>query len=1359
MKKKILSLVLALLMSFSSAAMVSAAEEDTTEASPYAFAVEFLNNYGIYKGEAADDFAAEKDIQRYQMALFVARISTGWVDDEKWEDGPENTSIFKDLDSAPVDSYLGAISYANQKGIIEGYGNGEFGPYDGITYQNALTMVARTLGYTGLDWPWGYIQTSVELGLTKGIEGVAYTDILTRGEVAQIIYNALFVPVKGSTETLAAKYFGVEFGWETILVTASDRDVYEKGGVTTPTDSNKKDAWVSFKLYNEDGTVDTGKDAVTYYALAEELGLNAEKHEDELAVGHTYLVLFEKDADSNFVTIKKHYDTVSKTIWNSGKTDDAKEAQAYDIQAYLDGVTLVTKYTPANYINNTRFLKPEVIVYNALATITEEVKGATTIAIDWNTGDILVPCDEEDADITADGKFYEVAWYWNSTLENYYKFKKGADGEVVGIDWMTEEEFAATYEAYREVAEVTYTGFNKPITSIAKTAYASLTLENVDFDKEDIAERGLYEEYGFGYFANASDVYCSVCDSKGAGYTLTTYSNDISTGYAEDGVHSSKGTVAASTTSIRACAHGAWFADGFAPSTDEDGAYLDGFVIFSYDADTKEIKIVKEIDNGTDADSFVEYGVLRGYSPLQKTVIVDDTTYTTNYDELKGTGFYKTKDNYKKYTAGLDSMLNQFVKIVVVDGEVVYMHLEGEITNDYLIVKDYVGMTNDGYIAVDAYSAATGKIGTYCIGSYNGWKQGDYYYFLTAEKVAESFAAGTVYYVKSYDAVNDVYYVELAGEYDYDAKDRFVSYEVDGEKLNLTENVTYTFTADGYRQVGTTFTKVDAADTYIILNPRASVTNNIAPIWVYTGKVAHTEWTITGDLLADVKGAHVFVNVTNVEGFDLDAYESGLWLYEGGKVLEAGYDAAATTIFGSISSVVEGRYILGATKAKVEALNLYTGKRDAVIIDNNIDLEKDHIYVTVSGRVVEEWDPIADDELPLADAETFIMTMARTYFQDRATISGTVVTGPNDAQNIMMNRFWDSADYLFGFFHYDVTLGEITKAFMDTTIEDDWYGRRYRGDKVGKDNIKFYIASYDGEEMEIEYTSIAAFVKDNPTVTGLGCGYVYDVVNDAVVIYANEARTSKVVNDVKKTVVLVEDANGVDGVDVVANWVYDVYYNVNGSIDHVVVNSVEFAYVGADFMGHNDRAIKGLGFGHLSDHVAGTYADMTNGLYITTSDTVADPFIDLFTNRFAAGVEYKTWDCAEGLCDIVKSIKFNLADALYEGAIDTPYVDDGYVVEDLGNGNEGIIYNLKLALTPSLADSEIVPGGTIDSKTDIVYEAATWDLTTALVIRELTATTNDIVLGNGGVAQKITNNGFFATNPDAIQDTFTAEVH
>ena len=694
--KKVLSLVLALLMTASSASAVLAddvaiADEpvaveevvEEVEAGQYDKAIEFLANYGIFKGYNADDTGAEDLIQRYQMALFVGRIATGWVDDEQWEDGPENWSEFNDIDVDPVNKYYGALSFANQKGIIEGYGNGKFGPTDSIKYQDALTMVVRTLGYTGLDWPWGYIQKAVELGLTDGITGVAYTDELTRGEVAQIIYNALFATTKSGT-TLGLSSFGIEFGWEKIVVTASDLNTFvadKKDAAkalkdeTTPyyKDSNKPaSGFVTFQILNDDGSL---ADDV-YYVQASELGLDG-IHDDELAVGEAYYVLFEKDADSDLAKVVAYESLKVDTLVNAGKTDDDGDEQDYEIQEFLGDYALVEKYTTGEYLNVTKSTKPEIMVFAANGGMTETVINGNLVAIDWITGDILVPVDVNedgkisDKDMVDDQYVYEVEWYYNTLLEKYYNYKYDKKYEnVIGIDWMSDAEFEKTYEKYFEKEDKDVYGFAKAITSISTSAYATLDL--YDTDLNGVADRGIYESYRIGYFTEDKH-----SDSKS--YKISPLD---AFGLAEDAASKDDSYSVTGIATFNEIQEGikdkddadrAWFVEGYEPEIayDEDGeatGYKAGYVIYNYDAETGAIKVVKNIADGSDDDTYVATGVLRAYNLNKGTITIGDETFDVdNYNELEGNAFkYVTKKFVTKacYTAKLRDLFNQFVQYV-----------------------------------------------------------------------------------------------------------------------------------------------------------------------------------------------------------------------------------------------------------------------------------------------------------------------------------------------------------------------------------------------------------------------------------------------------------------------------------------------------------------------------------------------------------------------------------------------------------------------------------------------------------------------------------------------------------------------
>jgi len=211
---------------------------------------------------------AEKAVERYQMALFTGRISTGWVDDDTWEDFDANDSGFADLKGTAAENVYGAMSYVSQKGIIEGYPDGTFKPEKVVTYREALTMAVRTLGYQGLEYPWGYIEKAVALGLTDGITDVAYTDVINRGVAAQIIYNAMFA----DNSKLALKNFNVAFGWADAIITSTvinDTTVDKDGNSVRANYADEKYVtpvgYVAFQLVEKDGTL--SKDI--YYATAE----------------------------------------------------------------------------------------------------------------------------------------------------------------------------------------------------------------------------------------------------------------------------------------------------------------------------------------------------------------------------------------------------------------------------------------------------------------------------------------------------------------------------------------------------------------------------------------------------------------------------------------------------------------------------------------------------------------------------------------------------------------------------------------------------------------------------------------------------------------------------------------------------------------------------------------------------------------------------------------------------------------------------------------------------------------------------------------------------------------------------------
>jgi hypothetical protein len=158
----------------------------------YAEQIGILSDMGVIIGTGVDEdgnalFSPEMKVNREQMALLLFRFMLN-----RSSAGTVNSSPFTDLVG---EIYNGAISWASAAGYIIGTGPNTFNPKGGITLCDAMTMVVRALGYgsAAMDkgYPWTYINTAIRLGLDKGLEDVRYTDELTRGQIAALLYNAL----------------------------------------------------------------------------------------------------------------------------------------------------------------------------------------------------------------------------------------------------------------------------------------------------------------------------------------------------------------------------------------------------------------------------------------------------------------------------------------------------------------------------------------------------------------------------------------------------------------------------------------------------------------------------------------------------------------------------------------------------------------------------------------------------------------------------------------------------------------------------------------------------------------------------------------------------------------------------------------------------------------------------------------------------------------------------------------------------------------------------------------------------------------------------------------------------------------
>lgn len=189
MKKFIGAVIAAAVVSVSAAAYADYTEWNDNDIMP------LLDSLGIMEGDGNGNYNLDAYVTREEMAKIAV-----------------NSSAFKDetavgLKVSPfsdVDSSSWAAPYilnGTRNGIFSGYLDGTFQPEGMVTYEEAVTMMLRVLGYTdsyfGISYPYGQISTAKNIDLLDNVNS-DFECWLTRRQVARLIYNALNTEIKGT---------------------------------------------------------------------------------------------------------------------------------------------------------------------------------------------------------------------------------------------------------------------------------------------------------------------------------------------------------------------------------------------------------------------------------------------------------------------------------------------------------------------------------------------------------------------------------------------------------------------------------------------------------------------------------------------------------------------------------------------------------------------------------------------------------------------------------------------------------------------------------------------------------------------------------------------------------------------------------------------------------------------------------------------------------------------------------------------------------------------------------------------------------------------------------------------------------
>lgn len=232
MKKKITALMLVVMMlSGLYTVNVSASNERWQQDEEMA---ELLSGLGIMVGDDEGNFNFDSNVTRAQMSKIAVASSS------------YKNTVALGLQFSPFSdvkgTYWGApyIRAAVSAGIVEGYIDGTFRPDGDVTYEEAVTMMLRVLGYTesdfGASYPYGQIGTAESLKMTDGINR-QIGEAMTRRDVAKLVCNALDTKSKTTNQDLIAVH-DCEF-IEDVTIVASQTDDKSLGSDEIATSSGK----------------------------------------------------------------------------------------------------------------------------------------------------------------------------------------------------------------------------------------------------------------------------------------------------------------------------------------------------------------------------------------------------------------------------------------------------------------------------------------------------------------------------------------------------------------------------------------------------------------------------------------------------------------------------------------------------------------------------------------------------------------------------------------------------------------------------------------------------------------------------------------------------------------------------------------------------------------------------------------------------------------------------------------------------------------------------------------------------------------------------------------------------------------
>ncbi len=330
MKKRVFSLLLALVLTLSAAAIPASAAESFSDVTDKKTAqnVEVLRLLGVIEGNGAGQFNPSGLLTRAEFCKMVVVLMGKGSDAMRYK----TVTIFPDVRATHwAAGYINLAVRQSEPKLLAGLPDGTFQPDSYITYGQAVTILMRVLGFADQDsggiWPDGYINLAKSTGVSAGVNLTGSANI-TRAQAAQLFVNVLSTGKDGKGYTPA----GCTKGDKEVTLVSMNGDKLRISGekdpktLVRPSSSSALNGLKGHLLTNSDGKVMTfvPKTSSTTGAAVSNAAviLPADKSTSGISAltdGRTDYTVYRNGVLSSVSALRKNdvvtYDAVSNTVY------------------------------------------------------------------------------------------------------------------------------------------------------------------------------------------------------------------------------------------------------------------------------------------------------------------------------------------------------------------------------------------------------------------------------------------------------------------------------------------------------------------------------------------------------------------------------------------------------------------------------------------------------------------------------------------------------------------------------------------------------------------------------------------------------------------------------------------------------------------------------------------------------------------------------------------------------------------------------------------------------------------------------------------------------------------------------------